>query len=198
MKLYQRKDGIKILLILLLNLFIYEGVFSDQKVRETIATSKNKRKIILDLGLEYPLKGIDKEGIGIEVRELSEDAIKLGLNIDRIRTFTELRLRREGIKINTESPFDLYIEVKIVETAFSINLKIYEYVFLVRDYFEIFKDETLPITAFLATTWISGSLGVHGKDTEFILTSLGGLIDEFLNNYYKANPKKKEVNHGNL
>ena len=46
MKLYQRKDGIKILLILLLNLFIYEGVFSDQKVRETIATSKNKRKII--------------------------------------------------------------------------------------------------------------------------------------------------------
>ena len=82
--------------------------------------------------------------------------------------------------------------VNVAGNAFMIGLRVYEFVLLLRDYFEIYKDDTLPMTAFYAPTWISSSLGTYVKDIDFILSALEGEIDEFLNDYYKANPKKQD------
>jgi len=182
----------KILLLLLCILFICGGTFQGQETQETIVKAKKGIHLVYQLDSAYPLKGIDKEGIEIEVDKLSEDAIKLGLTIDRIRTLTELRLRREGIKINKESTFKLNINVHVGGYAFRISLRMYAFVLLIRDYYEIYMDDTLPVTPFFAPVWISGSYGTYDKGLDFILSALEAEIDEFLNDYYKANPKKKE------
>jgi hypothetical protein len=125
-----------------------------------------------------PLKGI--KSITVSIEDLSDDAIKIGLAKERLQTVIELRLRKEGIKIVEPlfSPY-LYVNIRVVGRAFHVYLSIREGVILERD-------KTISC---LATTWWHGSTGTHTDNPEFIVSSLSELLDFFLNDYYKANPK---------
>lgn len=141
------------------------------------------------------LKGIDKVIIAVEL--LGEEEIKMGLTMSRLQTLTELKIRREGIKVTnlkelsdkemlenvnviSKFPF-IYVNVNVVGKAFSINLQVNESVVLCRD-----KNILCS-----ATTWQRVGTGTHEDRPEFIISTLSELLDIFLNDYYKANPKKK-------
>jgi len=137
------------------------------------------------------LKNIGKKFI-VVVEGLSGDARKIRLTRERLKTVTELKLRKEGMDIRELSDIldtpVVYVNVNVLREAFNISLCIMERVEIQRISFSKFCN---------ATTWSRGTTGMHGNDPEFIVSALSGLLDEFLNDYYKANPKK-EVNHGNL
>lgn len=177
----------KIALLLLLILFIWKGAFSNQEITGVI---KGNKKLDVSFNREYPLKGLNDQGIRIQIG-IDEKANKLGLTEDRVRNFTELRLRREGIKISPESTILFALSMEVVGDAFAIQVQVREFAFLSRETLVVFKNEAFSLTSFLAVTWNSGKFGVHGKDPEFLLSMLKMIIDEFLNDYYKANPKKK-------
>lgn len=133
---------------------------------------------------EYKLlKGIEK--VNVVVGELTEDAKKIGLTEERIQTVTELRLRKEGIEVieileSTSPGICLYISIGVVGGAFSVSLGLNEAVYL----------ERMPEVETIAATWHRGLTGTHGNSSDYIVTALSALIDQFLNDYYKANPKK--------
>lgn len=125
----------------------------------------------------------------VAIGDLNEDAIKIGLTEKRLRTITELRLRREGITIVSEdmngtlSNPHFYVDVHIIGAAVHFKVEIHEWVELKR----------LPILQKCpAITWSLGMTGTHSGDPEFIISGLNQIIDRFLNEYYQANPKKKQ------
>lgn len=167
------------LLLLFLFLFVYRGAFSETTD---------------DIQAKY-LKGI--KWLRVSIESLGVEATKIGLTRERLKTITELRLRREGIIIKTEKDISvidesrgnipivvpiLYVNANVGDRAYSIDLEIQEAVRLERD----------PSIICLATTWVTGIMGTHGKKQELIITALSELLDDFLNDYYKANPKKKD------
>ena len=122
----------------------------------------------------------------ILIGNLNEDAKKIGLTEERLRTVTELRLRKEGMDIknastNLNMPY-VCVTITVVGAAFGIDLRIKEVVEIQRK----------PLPVFCTTsTWGASSIGTHIGDPEFIVSGLSQLLDEFLNDYYKANPKKR-------
>jgi len=157
---------------------------------------------------EDVLKGIDK--VYISVESLPKDAIEMGLTRERLRAITELKLRREGIKVechplelksaelipteevirrmNVEEMNEffktpiLYINVAVKNPAFSITVKVTENVTLRRD-------EDISCAA---STWQRDCIGVHTNNLEYIVSGLSLLLDLFLIDYYKANPKENK------
>ena len=153
----------EILLLIIFSLLFYNVTFSENDVKS------------------YPLKGIN--AIFVLIEKLPEDAIEIGLTSHRLKTVTELRLRREGITIKKESDISypyFYVTVNVVGRAFNIELSLNEWVKLFRN----------PSIECYARTWNHSYTGTHGNDPEYIVSSLSALLDEFLNDYYKANPKK--------
>jgi len=117
--------------------------------------------------------------------DLSEDAKKIGLTEEKLRTVSELRLRKEGMTIVDETGLEIaivYVNVIVVGTAYHLNLLICEWVVLIRPYAK---------WALVATYMQEGS-GTHGGIPEWIVSSLNKLFDEFFNDYYKANPKENK------
>ncbi len=129
-------------------------------------------------------KGEVLEGINaldVLIESLNEEALELGLTENRLQTVTELRLRKEGIKITGPQDPTLYVNVNVVGKAYHISLEIKELLDLIR-----IKNSCLVVV-----TYNKGFTGTHGNKPEFIVSSLSILLDIFLNDYYKANPKKK-------
>lgn len=126
------------------------------------------------------LESLDK--ITIILEALHEDAIKIGLNRDRLMTVAELKLRREGIKIDENSSAlypCLHVSFNVVGKAFNIRLSLLEKIRIPR------LDKTI-----LGASWQRSIAGTHAGNSEYMVTALSDLLDEFLNDYYKANPKK--------
>ena len=120
------------------------------------------------------------------IERLSEDAKKIGLTKERLRIVIELRLRKEGmIIIGPSDDPDIpvvSVNVNVVSTAFNVELCIKELIEIQR--------KPSPVLCYVVT-WGVGRTGTHGNDSEFIVFSLSKCLDFFLNNYYKANPKKE-------
>lgn len=135
------------------------------------------------------LKNIDSLYV---LENISKDAEDLGLSKSRIKNIVELRLRREGIKI-VKNIMDLCISVNIdihaikyINGKYSDNVSLWmrieieEFVYLRRSG----KFKFIP-------TWSSIRVGGSPKSDflEWVEKGLNECIDEFLNDYYKANPK---------
>ncbi len=175
----------KILLLLFFGLFVWKGIFSE----------------ILDPDVKT-LKGVDK--VHIIINRLNEDANKIGLTEDRLKTVVELKLRRERIEIidqysdlpQTEDVVGIkkYLEesdkwinipgisicITVVASAFNVDL----------EFLQMVKLRRAPHISCTATTWDANITGTHTNDPEFIVSALSQLVDKFLNDFYKANPKK--------
>jgi hypothetical protein len=128
----------------------------------------------------FALKGI--KAMFVLVEDLPQGATGIGLTIERIKTATELKLRREGISVPNYSYADPYLDISInvVDKAFSVEVSLREKVVLKRDG---------SITC-RAATWSNSVTGVHNGDPSLFIDGLQEVLDAFLNDYYKANPKK--------
>ncbi len=72
----------------------------------------------------------------------------------------------------------LSVNTLIAGNAFRVKLELHEKV-------QISRLDLL----YVATTWQGEIIGTHRNDPEYIVSALGELLDVFLNDYYKANPK---------
>ena len=147
------------------------------------------------------LKGIKR--ILVAVEQVNEDAIKIGLTRQRIQTVVELKIRKEGIRMLEMEEFikmlkdgrlpekelhmiremsTLYINVNVMGKTFSVTVK-------VREYVSLYRDKSIETDA---CTWERANIGNYEDNPDFIMSCLSERLDEFLNDYYKANPKKIE------
>ncbi|MGD0829170.1 MAG: hypothetical protein ABSA09_13960 [Desulfobaccales bacterium] len=132
------------------------------------------------------------KGVNVLVEAMHPEAERLGLTRDQIKTDVELRLRKAGVRVLTEEevfkmpgmPY-LYVRVGTLAAqdipiiAFSIRVELKEWGRFTGG-FEGFGG-----------LWDTTSLGTVGtKNIRKIRESLGDLVDDFINNYLAANPKK--------
>lgn len=129
------------------------------------------------------LKGLTE--LRLYVGDLSEDAIKTGITKERIKTITELKLRREGITIAEEGDALLFIVVYVRDRVMLITLDIYDGIILYRD---------PSIEHIAGIVWHSLRWGYEEPSisAKHIYSTLSEQLDEFLNDWYKVNPKKRE------
>lgn len=125
----------------------------------------------------------DHRKVRLSIEKLPEDAMKMGLTEERIRTECESSLRHAGLEPVPPGGRSerLYVNINVVSSAFNIDLEFKRKVF-----FEV--KETLYVDYGIAT-WSRGTTGMHGSNPEYIVQSLDGLLHEFLNEYLKANLK---------
>ena len=133
-----------------------------------------------------------QSGTGLEVADyrtvpyivagLSDDAAKAGLDLNRLRTRLELRLRQADLvpldEVIVPAAF-LYLEVLVVGEAFSIELQFRRPV--------SFSDAGLEYRVSHASVWQVNFAGTHTNDAAFIIDVVDQGLDQFLNQYLKVN-----------
>lgn len=129
-------------------------------------------------GLESPTR----KKLNLLITLSMKDAKGLYLTEERIQTKCELRLREAGI--NPDEKFlgeYLAINIDVFKMVYVISIEFLRPVlFSVGE--TVYKQEIVP-------TWRTENFGTHGNDPEFIIQSLDSLLDKFLNEYLKVNPK---------
>jgi hypothetical protein len=136
---------------------------------------------------KYSFNGLEVENrngpLKLIIEKLSQDASRIGLTKDRIKTKCELRLRQAGIGISSETLANtLYVNINVGRKAFSCSL---EFRRLVNYTVGKIQYETI------ATTWQDGGHGLHGEDSKYTINFLDELLDKFLNDFLATNVKNK-------
>lgn len=142
------------------------------------------------------LRGLS--GVNLIVEEIKPALEKYGLSRDRIRTETELRLRRAGItvfpRISVSQGGDfyyLYVNVQVMDAGdgsyvFNVEVEFIQEGLLSR--FASNKYPTLPQQ--MVSTWSNSTLGIAGREKlSSIKDAVTDLVDQFANDYLAANPK---------
>jgi hypothetical protein len=135
--------------------------------------------------------------IAVVVESLNEDVIRDGLSAQDIRTYVELRLRQSGIIVvppESEATLPggqyLYINVNAQKRAdvllfYAVNVQVslHQNAILLRD---------PAIKVFGASTWSRQVIFSGGPSflREGVRGGLRDLLDQFLNDYLTANPKR--------
>lgn len=124
----------------------------------------------------------------------SPDGEQHGLTKEQVQTDAELRLRKAGIRVLSETewlktpggPY-LYVRVNVMKKedsslyAFSIYVALKQRVLTERN----------PKISSFATTWDTGSIGIVGENyLRDIRGSVADDVDEFINAFLAENPKK--------
>lgn len=125
-------------------------------------------------GLEI---GNHKE-VYVLVEDLSQSALDIGLTESKIKSRVNVRLRQVGLRPVDQRAGYLYINISVVGAAFSTNLSFYRVV--------NFKVEGVEYLA-QAIIYRQVTTGTHGRDSEYIISSLDRLLDQFLSDYLDAN-----------
>ena len=117
------------------------------------------------------------------VEGLHDGASKIGLTKEALQAAAESRLRSARLYRSTLAhPYHyLYVNVNVFGRAFSIRL---EFNKQVRD---ILSGDTSG-----AATWKVGSVGTHGGNANYIVSSVSQHMDEFLVEFLRVNEKACE------
>jgi hypothetical protein len=118
------------------------------------------------------------QSVEVIVEYLHKNAQQISLTKERLQTRVELRLRQAKLKPGRRFNDRLYVEVNVVGHAFTIDVAFIRKVFYSTDTGTKFCS---------AITWNNGSTGTHVNNSAFIIQSLDALLDQFLNEYLKAN-----------
>lgn len=132
--------------------------------------------------------------IAVVVEQFKDEAVRDGLSREDIRTFVELRLRQNGIAVVPDEPARLgdawlYINVTAQKRkdmdlyAVNVALSLNQNAVLLRD---------PAIIVAGVRTWQRSSVysGGSASLSETTRRDLGHLLEEFLNDYLAANPKR--------
>lgn len=142
------------------------------------------------------------EGVMVSVEFLEPEVEKYGLTRQILQTDTELRLRRNGIRIVSEEELKqalggpiLVIEVltttvkEINLAAVSMRVELRQNVMLKRD----------PTIVCFADTWREKSVMLIGlKKLKNIRESVQDMVDVFINDYLTVNPKDEQMITGTV
>ena len=115
------------------------------------------------------------------VEGLPEIAKQLGLTRSDIQVTVESRLRAARIYTIEPGTPNLYVAVRIVGVAFSINIE------LEKKFFDVSSNNFG-----IASTWSKGMTGVIGSGgggANYIVGLLGQLLDRFVVDYLRVNEK---------
>ena len=126
------------------------------------------------------LKGL--EAVFVLVEDLPRGAVEIGLTTEKLKAVTESKLRQAGLSVPTFSYDDpyLYISIHVVDEAFSVEVSLRESVVVKR---------RRSMTG-RAVTWLNSITGVHRGDGNLFLDGLQEILDAFISDFHKANPKK--------
>jgi len=132
----------------------------------------------------------DLKEVLVHVEDLDFRVERVGLTTDHLRTDAELKLKRAGIKVQSEKELmekveipQLHIMVKVLGTssgnyAAHIRLELREAVDLVRH----------PGVEVFTSTWTTGRFGVTQSLSD-VRKQEQALLDKFITEYLAANPK---------
>lgn len=109
------------------------------------------------------------------VEGLDSDATGIGLTEQSIQNVVESRLRSARLYDPNATPY-LYANVTVTDRAFVATLS----------YTKWLDDPVTGLSSF-ATTWDTGAVGSHGRDANFILSTVSRQMDEFLVEYLRVN-----------
>lgn len=130
-----------------------------------------------DSGLE-----VAEPKVYVSVRELTDDAIDIGLSESLIRSKVELALRKNGITPGTEADSFLHgywldISVHVVGAAFSARASFWRKVYY-------FVEE---IKWVYGKTWRYGYIGTHRRGSRYIIEAVEDSVDIFSSQFLMAN-----------
>jgi len=114
--------------------------------------------------------------MGLHIENLDKDATDIGLTKDAITVAARSRLRSARLFQAGESRPTLVVRVSLFGQAFSIMV---EYVKPVYDF-------ASGVSAG-AVVWFDGSIGTHGGDAPYILSSVSMHVDRFIDEYLRVN-----------
>ena len=120
------------------------------------------------------------EPMDLVVGTLSADAEQIGLTMNSIQAAVESRLRSARL-YNSNALTYIHVSINVVGGAFDVSLRYQKDIF--DDYSQVYG---------YATTWSSGGVGTHGKNSGYILGILSQNTDEFLVEYLRANEEACE------
>lgn len=109
------------------------------------------------------------------------DAEEIGLAKDPVQAAAESRLRSVRLYENSNATPFLSITIGVLRCAFSIHVQYHKRLF---DY--------QSGLSFGTVTWERNTIGIHGKDSRFILSSVSEFLDNFLVEYLRVNEKACE------
>jgi hypothetical protein len=129
--------------------------------------------------------------ISVVVEPLRDEVVRDGLTTKDIRTSVELRLRESGVTVVPESGAVtfLYINVNAQKRPdmllYAVNIDV-----SLRQNVALLRDPTIQV--FFVPTWRRSYIysGGGASLSEGARNSLRALLDEFLNDYLAANPKR--------
>ena len=116
------------------------------------------------------------EPMGLFIGSLDEDAADIGLTKEAVETAVRSRLRAARLYRDSRGVPLLSVKVWVTRRAYSVKL----------DYLKWLRDSASGEDGG-GTTWSSGSLGTHGRDSGFILSSLSQVTDRFIDAYLRVN-----------
>lgn len=120
--------------------------------------------------------------LSVDLDEFGSDyATNIDLSKKRIRTECQSRLSQAGLEPVSEftRPEYLYVNIKVSLHAFSLLLQFSRPV--------TFQVGELEYARYGAKTWQRQITGTHGGGPDYVLHSLGLLLDAFLRDYLQAN-----------
>ncbi len=126
--------------------------------------------------------------VGFLLAVISEDAKEIGLTQEAVDAAVRSRLR--GARIYDQTTFFplLVVSINVAGQAFVISVELAQKV-----YREVALGNDVRNISGPAVTWSTVVLGTHGHDPGFILQSLNGQIDKFIDEYLRVNEKACEL-----
>ena len=109
------------------------------------------------------------------VENLPQDAADIGLTKEEITVAVRSRLRAAQLYEAYALDAFLYVQVHVARHIYTIDF------FLAKWARDTFDNEGL------AKTWTVGSIGTHGKNPSFILSSVSRHTDSFIDEYLRVN-----------
>ncbi len=113
--------------------------------------------------------------VRLVVESLEKAATTIGLSRDAIQTAVRSRLR--AARMYSDAAFSrLYVNVTVTRSAYGILITYDKEVF---DHVSKLDD--------LASTWKAGSIGTHGRASDYILSDIAQHTDKFIDEYLRVN-----------
>lgn len=156
-------------------------VLSVMLAMPTNAAERNKVDEMIDILLLWN----DCRPLDLVVERLNDDAAKIKLGADGIKTTVRQRLRAAQIydESRLTSGAHLYAQISVNGNAVFIGLKFNRQVRVPLPMVPVYIPE-VPIHA---TTWDTGWVGTHGGNSKFVLALIGAFTDKFIDEYLRVN-----------
>ena len=113
--------------------------------------------------------------MGLLVEGQSDDATAIGLTMEAIEVAVRSRLRAARLYSDDAWSY-LYVNMNVISSGYGTKVEYYKSVMDIATRLER-----------RTATWVTGAVGMHGQDPNFILSSVSQYTDEFIDEYLRVN-----------